>query len=179
MFILSNCASFSFVWLWWPWCSPTVCQQLTHRIEQLLSNKNTPYYMKSITCIQAFREQSVKVSQHLGNGSLLNNLEIFMFFCCSMEIMSQLEKITMSAFIFLVTLTKASMCLCACMLMWAFGRCISGFWLLLYFVIQLGNADLYNNYLQSLKRSIPNRGLEVFWDLLVQGMISLFTAGQQ
>uniref|UniRef100_A0A3Q0QY66 X-ray repair cross-complementing protein 5 n=1 Tax=Amphilophus citrinellus TaxID=61819 RepID=A0A3Q0QY66_AMPCI len=72
-----------------------VCQQLTHRIEQLLSNKNTQYYMKSITCIQAFREQSVK----------------------------------------------------------------------------LGNADHYNSYLQSLKRSIPNRGLEVFWELLVQGII--------
>uniref|UniRef100_A0A671Z2D9 X-ray repair cross-complementing protein 5 n=1 Tax=Sparus aurata TaxID=8175 RepID=A0A671Z2D9_SPAAU len=41
-----------------------VCQQLTHRIEQLLSNKDTHYYMKSITCIQAFREQSVKVSKH-------------------------------------------------------------------------------------------------------------------
>uniref|UniRef100_A0A8C4HLN6 X-ray repair cross-complementing protein 5 n=1 Tax=Dicentrarchus labrax TaxID=13489 RepID=A0A8C4HLN6_DICLA len=41
-----------------------VCQQLTHRIEQLLSNKNTHYYMKSITCIQAFREQSVKVNKH-------------------------------------------------------------------------------------------------------------------
>lgn len=40
------------------------CQQLTHRIEQLLSNKNTHYYMKSITCIQAFREQSVKVNKH-------------------------------------------------------------------------------------------------------------------
>uniref|UniRef100_A0A3P9BQH7 X-ray repair cross-complementing protein 5 n=1 Tax=Maylandia zebra TaxID=106582 RepID=A0A3P9BQH7_9CICH len=40
------------------------CQQLTHRIEQLLSNKNTQYYMKSITCIQAFREQSVKVNKH-------------------------------------------------------------------------------------------------------------------
>ncbi|KAM3607137.1 uncharacterized protein V6R79_002183 [Siganus canaliculatus] len=39
-----------------------VCQQLTHRIEQLLSNKNTHYYMKSITCIQAFREESVKVN---------------------------------------------------------------------------------------------------------------------
>uniref|UniRef100_A0A8C6URW5 X-ray repair cross-complementing protein 5 n=1 Tax=Neogobius melanostomus TaxID=47308 RepID=A0A8C6URW5_9GOBI len=37
--------------------------QLTHRIEQLLSNKNTHYYMKSITCIQAFREQSVKVNR--------------------------------------------------------------------------------------------------------------------
>uniref|UniRef100_A0A665WWN3 X-ray repair cross-complementing protein 5 n=1 Tax=Echeneis naucrates TaxID=173247 RepID=A0A665WWN3_ECHNA len=73
--------------------------QLTHRIEQLLSNKNIQYFMKSITCIQAFREQSVK----------------------------------------------------------------------------LGNADLYNSYLQSLKKSIPNRGLEVFWELLVQGMISLFT----
>nr|XP_043875091.1 X-ray repair cross-complementing protein 5 isoform X1 [Solea senegalensis] len=76
-----------------------VCQQLTHRIEQLLSNKNTQYYMKSITCIQAFREQSVK----------------------------------------------------------------------------LGNADLYNSYLQSLKRSIPSRGLEVFWDLLVQDTISLIS----
>lgn len=76
-----------------------VCQQLTHRIEQLLSNKNTHYYMKSITCIQAFREQSVK----------------------------------------------------------------------------LGNADLYNSYLQSLKRSIPNRGLEVFWDLLVQDAVTLIS----
>ncbi|XP_041806017.1 X-ray repair cross-complementing protein 5 [Chelmon rostratus] len=76
-----------------------VCQQLTHRIEQLLSNKTTHYYMKSITCIQAFREQSVK----------------------------------------------------------------------------LGNADLYNSYLQSLKRSIPNRRLEVFWDLLVQDAITLIS----
>nr|XP_046260202.1 X-ray repair cross-complementing protein 5 [Scatophagus argus] len=76
-----------------------VCQQLTHRIEQLLSNKSTHYYMKSITCIQAFREQSVK----------------------------------------------------------------------------LGNADLYNSYLQSLKRSIPNRRLEVFWDLLVQDAITLIS----
>ncbi|XP_072300500.1 X-ray repair cross-complementing protein 5 isoform X1 [Eucyclogobius newberryi] len=76
-----------------------VCQQLTHRIEQLLSNKNTHYYMKSITCIQAFREQSVK----------------------------------------------------------------------------LGNAELYNSYLLSLKRSIPNRGLEVFWDLLVQDRVTLIS----
>uniref|UniRef100_A0A665WWP2 X-ray repair cross-complementing protein 5 n=1 Tax=Echeneis naucrates TaxID=173247 RepID=A0A665WWP2_ECHNA len=37
--------------------------QLTHRIEQLLSNKNIQYFMKSITCIQAFREQSVKVNK--------------------------------------------------------------------------------------------------------------------
>lgn len=42
--------------------SSSVCQQLIQRIEQLLSNRNTPYYMKSITGIQAFREQSVKVS---------------------------------------------------------------------------------------------------------------------
>ncbi|XP_054643514.1 X-ray repair cross-complementing protein 5 [Dunckerocampus dactyliophorus] len=75
------------------------CEQLTHRIEQLLGNKNTQYYMKSITCIEAFREQSVK----------------------------------------------------------------------------LGNADLYNSYLQSLKRSIPKRGLEAFWDLLVQDAISLIS----
>uniref|UniRef100_A0A665WWQ1 X-ray repair cross-complementing protein 5 n=1 Tax=Echeneis naucrates TaxID=173247 RepID=A0A665WWQ1_ECHNA len=39
--------------------------QLTHRIEQLLSNKNIQYFMKSITCIQAFREQSVKVNKRL------------------------------------------------------------------------------------------------------------------
>lgn len=39
------------------------------------------------------------------------------------------------------------------------------------FFSQLGNADLYNNYLQSLKGSITNRQLEVFWDLLVQGML--------
>lgn len=36
---------------------------------------------------------------------------------------------------------------------------------------QLGNADLYNNYLQSLKGSITNRQLDVFWDLVVQGML--------
>uniref|UniRef100_A0A3P8VMX9 X-ray repair cross-complementing protein 5 n=1 Tax=Cynoglossus semilaevis TaxID=244447 RepID=A0A3P8VMX9_CYNSE len=77
-----------------------VCQQLTQRIEQLLSNKNTQYYMKSITCIQAFREQSVK----------------------------------------------------------------------------LENAELYNSYIQSLKSSVPSRGLEVFWDLLRQGMIRLLTS---
>ncbi|KAK9537514.1 hypothetical protein VZT92_005123 [Zoarces viviparus] len=76
-----------------------VCQQLTRRIEQLLGNKDTQYYMKSITCIQAFREQSVK----------------------------------------------------------------------------LGDANLYNGYLQSLKRSVPNRGLEVFWDLLVQDAITLIS----
>ncbi|XP_061736083.1 X-ray repair cross-complementing protein 5 [Nerophis ophidion] len=75
------------------------CEQLTHRIEQLLGNKNTQYYMKSITCIQAFREQSIK----------------------------------------------------------------------------LGNADPYNDYLQSLKKSIPSKGLEVFWDLLVQDAVSLIS----
>ncbi|XP_013872177.1 X-ray repair cross-complementing protein 5 isoform X2 [Austrofundulus limnaeus] len=79
-----------------------VCQQLTHRMEQLLSNKNTHYYMKSITCIQAFREQSVK----------------------------------------------------------------------------LGNADLFNSYLQSMKRSIPSRGLEVFWDLLVQDAVTLISKAE-
>uniref|UniRef100_A0A3Q2P591 X-ray repair cross-complementing protein 5 n=1 Tax=Fundulus heteroclitus TaxID=8078 RepID=A0A3Q2P591_FUNHE len=76
-----------------------VCHQLTHRIEQLLGNKSTQYYMKSITCIQAFREQSVKQ----------------------------------------------------------------------------GNADLFNSYLQSLKRSIPSRALEVFWDLLVQDAVTLIS----
>ncbi|XP_003962032.2 X-ray repair cross-complementing protein 5 [Takifugu rubripes] len=76
-----------------------VCQQLIQRIEQLLSNRNTQYYMKSITGIQAFREQSVK----------------------------------------------------------------------------LANADLYNNYLQSLKGSITNRQLEVFWDLLSQDGLTLIS----
>ncbi|XP_056146166.1 X-ray repair cross-complementing protein 5 isoform X2 [Lampris incognitus] len=76
------------------------CQQLTHRIEQLLGNKNTHYYMKCITCIQTFREQSVK----------------------------------------------------------------------------LKNADLYNSYLQSLKRSVQDRGLQVFWDLLVQDAMTLISS---
>uniref|UniRef100_A0A8C5AV65 X-ray repair cross-complementing protein 5 n=1 Tax=Gadus morhua TaxID=8049 RepID=A0A8C5AV65_GADMO len=79
--------------------SRPACQQLTHRIEQLLGNKKTAYYMKCITCVQAFREESVK----------------------------------------------------------------------------LGNADLYNGYLQSLKRSIPSRGLAIFWDLLVQDAITLIS----
>ncbi|XP_061082268.1 X-ray repair cross-complementing protein 5 isoform X2 [Conger conger] len=34
--------------------------------------------------------------------------------------------------------------------------------------IKLGNAELYNSYLSSLKRSVPTRGLEDFWDMLVQ-----------
>lgn len=41
------------------------------------------------------------------------------------------------------------------------------------FDLQLGNPDLFNSYLQSLKRSVPGRGLQVFWDLLVQGAITL------
>ncbi|XP_023665262.1 X-ray repair cross-complementing protein 5 isoform X1 [Paramormyrops kingsleyae] len=69
-----------------------VCQQLTLRIEQLLSNKSIAYYMKSIDCIQAFKEESIKVA----------------------------------------------------------------------------NAELYNSYLHSLKRSISDRGLQEFWNLLVQ-----------
>uniref|UniRef100_A0A8C5HLZ9 X-ray repair cross-complementing protein 5 n=1 Tax=Gouania willdenowi TaxID=441366 RepID=A0A8C5HLZ9_GOUWI len=76
-----------------------VCKQLTHRIEQLLGNKSTDYYMKSITCVEAFREQSVK----------------------------------------------------------------------------LGNADLYNSYLQLLKSSIPTQGLESFWELLVQDGVTLIS----
>uniref|UniRef100_A0A6Q2XL76 Ku domain-containing protein n=1 Tax=Esox lucius TaxID=8010 RepID=A0A6Q2XL76_ESOLU len=71
--------------------------RLTGRIEQLLGNKNTHYYMKCISCIQSFREQSVKI----------------------------------------------------------------------------GNADHYNSYLRSLKGSIPVRGLQELWDLLVQGRIAV------
>ncbi|XP_028971602.2 X-ray repair cross-complementing protein 5 isoform X2 [Esox lucius] len=76
-----------------------VCQQLTGRIEQLLGNKNTHYYMKCISCIQSFREQSVKI----------------------------------------------------------------------------GNADHYNSYLRSLKGSIPVRGLQELWDLLVQDSLTLIS----
>ncbi|KAG7466932.1 hypothetical protein MATL_G00147540 [Megalops atlanticus] len=68
-----------------------VCQQLTHRIEQLLGSRSVTYYLKALACIRAFREQSIK----------------------------------------------------------------------------LGNAELYNSYLQSLKRSVPDRGLQEFWDLLI------------
>ena len=35
--------------------------------------------------------------------------------------------------------------------------------------LQAGNAELFNSYLQSLKRSIPDRGLNDFWGLLAQG----------
>lgn len=62
--ILSNCVYLFFCLVVVTLMFFPVCQQLTHRIEQLLSNKNTHYYMKSITCIQAFREQSVKVNKH-------------------------------------------------------------------------------------------------------------------
>ncbi|TSK92940.1 X-ray repair cross-complementing protein 5 [Bagarius yarrelli] len=44
------------------------CEQLTRRMEQLLGNRSTDYYMKTIACIQAFREQSIKVS----NAELFN-----------------------------------------------------------------------------------------------------------
>uniref|UniRef100_A0A7N8WLL5 X-ray repair complementing defective repair in Chinese hamster cells 5 n=1 Tax=Mastacembelus armatus TaxID=205130 RepID=A0A7N8WLL5_9TELE len=49
-----------------------VCQQLTHRIEQLLSNKNTNYYMKSLKCIKVFREQSIKVNKRLPSSVFRN-----------------------------------------------------------------------------------------------------------
>uniref|UniRef100_A0A8C1M9Z9 X-ray repair cross-complementing protein 5 n=1 Tax=Cyprinus carpio TaxID=7962 RepID=A0A8C1M9Z9_CYPCA len=76
----------------------TACQQLTHRIEQLLGNRSPEYYMKSIACIQAFRDQSVSS----------------------------------------------------------------------------GNAELFNSYMQSLKRSVPDRNLQEFWDLLIQGKEQAF-----
>ncbi|KAG7266062.1 hypothetical protein CRUP_006992, partial [Coryphaenoides rupestris] len=68
-------------------------------VTSLLHNKNTPYYIKCIAGIQAFREESVK----------------------------------------------------------------------------LGNADLFNSYIQSLKRSVPSRGLQVFWDLLAHDAITLIS----
>ncbi|CAM4600033.1 unnamed protein product [Leuciscus chuanchicus] len=75
------------------------CQQLTHRIEQLLGNRSPEYYTKSITCIQAFRDQSVSS----------------------------------------------------------------------------GNAELFNTYMQSLKRSVPDRNLQEFWDLLRQDALTLIS----
>ncbi|XP_066542697.1 X-ray repair cross-complementing protein 5 [Hoplias malabaricus] len=75
------------------------CEQLTHRMEQLLGNRSTDYYMKTITCIQAFREQSVKAS----------------------------------------------------------------------------NAELFNSYMQSLKKSVPDRSLQEFWNLLVQDAVTLIS----
>ncbi|XP_060786317.1 X-ray repair cross-complementing protein 5 [Neoarius graeffei] len=45
------------------------CEQLTHRMEQLLGNRSTDYYMKTLACVQAFREQSIKVS----NADLFNS----------------------------------------------------------------------------------------------------------
>ncbi|XP_031438023.1 X-ray repair cross-complementing protein 5 isoform X2 [Clupea harengus] len=76
-----------------------VCQQLTLRIEQLLGNKSTPYYMKAITCILAFRDQSVKAA----------------------------------------------------------------------------TAELFNSYMQSLKRSIPDRSLQEFWDLVSSDGLTLIS----
>nr|XP_014030197.1 unnamed protein product [Salmo salar] len=39
--------------------------------------------------------------------------------------------------------------------------------------VQVGNADHYNSYIQSLKTSIPVRGLQEFWDMLVQDALTL------
>ncbi|KAI7808737.1 X-ray repair cross-complementing protein 5 [Triplophysa rosa] len=78
------------------------CQQLIGRTEQLLGNRSAEYYMKSITCIQGFREQSVKC----------------------------------------------------------------------------GNAELFNSHMQSLKRSVPDRNLQEFWDLLVQDALTLISSDE-
>lgn len=89
-----------------------VCQQLTHRIEQLLSNKNTQYYMKSITCIQAFREQSVKVNKHSHWSSFggANDDAVFPVGLAFIRIMS-LSKIT-TVFLFLNTQLFAYVSVC-------------------------------------------------------------------
>lgn len=89
-----------------------VCQQLTHRIEQLLSNKNTQYYMKSITCIQAFREQSVKVNKHSHWSSFggANDDAVFAVGLAFIRIMS-LNKI-MTLFLFLNTQLFAYVSVC-------------------------------------------------------------------
>ncbi|XP_076858656.1 X-ray repair cross-complementing protein 5-like isoform X2 [Brachyhypopomus gauderio] len=79
------------------------CEQLTRRIEQLLGNRSTEYYMKTITCVQAFREQAIKTS----------------------------------------------------------------------------NAELFNNYMQSLKKGVPDRNLQEFWDLLVQDALTLISKDEE
>ncbi|MGH0121077.1 UNVERIFIED_CONTAM: hypothetical protein FKN15_069280 [Acipenser sinensis] len=76
-----------------------VCQQLTSRVDQLLGTKGTQYYMKSISCIQAFREESSKA----------------------------------------------------------------------------GDVEPYNSYLQTLKKSVQERALQDFWELLVQDNITLIS----
>ncbi|KAL8183093.1 UNVERIFIED_CONTAM: X-ray repair cross-complementing protein 5 [Gekko kuhli] len=40
-----------------------VSQQLINHIHQFLENGGVPYYMKSISCIEVFREEAVKLSQ--------------------------------------------------------------------------------------------------------------------
>ncbi|XP_041120692.1 X-ray repair cross-complementing protein 5 [Polyodon spathula] len=76
-----------------------VCQQLTSRVDQLLGTKGTQYYMKSISCIQAFREESCKA----------------------------------------------------------------------------GDVEPYNSYLQTLKKSVQERALQDFWELIVQDEITLIS----
>ncbi|KAG5833893.1 hypothetical protein ANANG_G00280740 [Anguilla anguilla] len=44
--------------------------------------------------------------------------------------------------------------------------------------VKLDNAELYNSYLTSLKRSVPNRGLEEFWDLLAQDSLTLISTDE-
>lgn len=39
---------------------------------------------------------------------------------------------------------------------------------------QSRNAELFNSYMQSLKRSVPDRNLQEFWDLLIQGKEQAF-----
>uniref|UniRef100_A0A672QJR2 X-ray repair cross-complementing protein 5 n=1 Tax=Sinocyclocheilus grahami TaxID=75366 RepID=A0A672QJR2_SINGR len=40
---------------------------------------------------------------------------------------------------------------------------------------QSGNAELFNSYMQSLKRSVPDRNLQEFWDLLIQDALTLIS----
>ncbi|MGH0136269.1 UNVERIFIED_CONTAM: hypothetical protein FKN15_064521 [Acipenser sinensis] len=52
-----------------------VCQQLTSRVDQLLGTKSTQYYMKSISCIKAFREESSKAGDVEPYNSYLQTLK--------------------------------------------------------------------------------------------------------
>ncbi|XP_018599668.1 X-ray repair cross-complementing protein 5 isoform X1 [Scleropages formosus] len=41
--------------------------------------------------------------------------------------------------------------------------------------VKVGNAEFFNSYLQSLKRSVPDRGLQYFWDSLVHDGVMLIS----
>lgn len=139
----------------------TACQQLTGRIEQLLGNRSPEYYMKSITCIQAFREQSVTVRSQFS----------FTFIQESVVSGSRGETHRWSLY---WGLNKPSICAVRDI------QKVSNPNLTPVqissdhsFLFQCGNSDLFNKYMESLKKSVPDRNLQEFWELLIQGTETL------